>query len=179
VRDRSRSTTRWARRLLLVTAAATLTLWTADALLAPVADGQQTPPSGPPAPARPAPHGTPKGWKFTLPKGNPAKGREVFEKLECYSCHQVAGERFPAPNDAARVGPELASMASHHPAEFFAESIVNPSAVVDDRAWRGADGSSKMPSYNDTITVQELIDVVAYLKALKPPPGAKPHQHHH
>jgi mono/diheme cytochrome c family protein len=179
VRERPRSTTRWARRLLLVTTVAALALWIADALRAPVADGQQPPASGQPAPARPAPHGTPKGWKFTLPKGNPAKGRDVFEKLECYSCHQVAGEPFPAPSDAARVGPELASMAAHHPPEYFAESIVNPSAVVDNRAWRGADGSSKMPSYNDTITVQELIDVVAYLKALKPPAGAKPHQHHH
>ena len=34
-------------------------------------------------------HGTPKGWKFSWPKGDPAKGREVFAKLECYSCHEV------------------------------------------------------------------------------------------
>jgi mono/diheme cytochrome c family protein len=165
--------------VVLLTAVAALTVWIADARRAPIADAQQAPPSGQPAPTRPGPHGTPKGWKFTLPKGNPAKGREVFEKLECYSCHQVAGERFPAPSDTARLGPELASMAGHHPPEFFAESIVNPSAVVDDRAWRGPDGSSKMPSYNDAITVQELIDLVAYLKALKPPAGAKPQQHHH
>jgi len=26
-----------------------------------------------------------------------------------------------------------------------------------------------MPSYNDSLTVQELIDLVAYLKALRPP----------
>lgn len=179
VRKRSRPTTRWVRRLLLATTVAALTVWAADALFAPSADGQQAPASGQPAPARPAPHGTPKGWKFTLPKGNPAKGREVFEKLECYSCHQVAGERFPTPTDTEKIGPELASMAGHHPPEFFAESIVNPGAVVDNRAWRAPDGSSKMPSYNDTMTVQDLIDVVAYLKALKVPAGAKPHQHHH
>jgi hypothetical protein len=32
-----------------------------------------------------------------------------------------------------------------------------------------------MPSFNDTLTVQELLDLVAYLKALRPPsapPGA-------
>jgi hypothetical protein len=32
-----------------------------------------------------------------------------------------------------------------------------------------------MPSFNDTLTVQELLDLVAYLKSLRPsptPPGA-------
>jgi hypothetical protein len=50
-------------------------------------------------------HQTPAGWKFTWPKGDPLKGREVFVKLECYSCHEVTGEKFPAPG--SEVGPEL------------------------------------------------------------------------
>ena len=57
----------------------------------------------------------------------------------------------------------------HEPA-YFVEAIVNPSAVVDrGRGYEAADGSSKMPSYNDSLTVQELIDLVAYLRALRPP----------
>jgi mono/diheme cytochrome c family protein len=125
-----------------------------------------------PAPAKPVPehggHGTPEGWKFSWPAGNPASGREVFVKLECYTCHEVKGETFPAP-DPGRVGPELASMASLHPAEYFAEAIINPNAVVEeDRGYRAPDGKSKMPSYNDLVTVQEIIDLVAYLKYLKP-----------
>jgi len=81
----------------------------------PVLAQQPTRPGRAPA-QRPAPdphagHGTPKGWKFTLPKGDPAKGREVFAKLECYACHEVKGEKFPAPRDKDRVGPELAAMA--------------------------------------------------------------------
>jgi hypothetical protein len=80
----------------------------------------------------PAPvHGTPKGWRFTWPPGNPAKGREVFQKLQCYSCHEVRGERFPGPTDTGRLGPELSTMGPMHPPEFFAESIINPSAVVE------------------------------------------------
>ena len=31
-------------------------------------------------------HGTPESWKFGLPTGDPAKGREAFAKLECYKC---------------------------------------------------------------------------------------------
>src|SRR5215468_1092985 len=41
-------------------------------------------------------HGTPVGWRFTWPKGDAARGRDVFVKLECQSCHEVRGERFPA-----------------------------------------------------------------------------------
>ena len=108
-----------------------------------------------------------------LPKGNAAKGREVFVKLECYSCHEVKGEKFPGPSGGDKLGPELASMATHHPAEFFAEAIVNPSAVIDTGlGYEAPDGSSKMPSYNDSITVQELIDLVAFIQALKPPTDA-------
>src|SRR5438477_5124139 len=53
-------------------------------------------------------HGTPAGWTFTLPKGDAARGRAVFAKLECYSCHEVKGESFPKPG-GDKVGPELAS----------------------------------------------------------------------
>ena len=37
----------------------------------------------------------PIGWRFTMPKGDAAKGRAVFERFECYYCHQVRGENFP------------------------------------------------------------------------------------
>jgi hypothetical protein len=57
-----------------------------------------------------------------------------------------------------------------HPPEFFAESIINPSAVIErGRGYGTADGSSKMPSYGDSLTVQETIDLVAYLRQLRPP----------
>ena len=52
------------------------------------------------------------------------------------------------------------------------EAIVSPSAVIEKgRGYQGPDGSSKMPSFNDSLNVQELIDLVAFLKALKPPAG--------
>jgi L-cysteine S-thiosulfotransferase len=116
-------------------------------------------------------HGTPEGWKFTWPKGDPVKGREVFVKLECYSCHEVKGERFPAPG--GDVGPELSAMGPLHDAEYFAEAIINPNAVIEQgKGYAAADGSSKMPSFNELATVQEVIDLVAYLTGLKPPADA-------
>jgi mono/diheme cytochrome c family protein len=120
-------------------------------------------------------HGPPAGWTFTLPRGDAARGREVFAKLECYKCHEVHGESFPPPAESASVGPELASMVGHHPPEFFAESIMNPNAVIDEPRFRAPDGSSRMPSFNDSITVQELIDLVAFLLSLTPPAGDTDH----
>ena len=49
--------------------------------------------------------GTPPGWKFTVPDGDPKAGRAVFIKLECCSCHQVDGEKFPARGTERQTGP--------------------------------------------------------------------------
>jgi mono/diheme cytochrome c family protein len=117
-------------------------------------------------------HGTPKGWKFAWPKGDPAKGRAVFVKLECYSCHEVRGEKLPAPTEGAKLGPELSFMGPLHEVDYFAEAIINPSAVIEKgKGYEAPDGSSKMPSFNDSLNVQGLIDLVAFLRALRPPAG--------
>jgi mono/diheme cytochrome c family protein len=138
----------------------------------PVSAQQRPDRSAPPAsPSSPhEQHGTPKGWTFTWPKGDPAKGRAVFAKLECYSCHEVRGEKFPAPSEQGKVGPELSMMGPLHEVDYFAEAIINPGAVMErGKGYQAADGSSKMPSFNDSMSVQELIDLVAFLRALKPP----------
>jgi len=113
--------------------------------------------------------GVPPGWQFTLPEGEPKAGREVFVKLECYKCHEVKKERFPnAPKRGTETGPELTGMGGLHPAEYLAESILNPNAViVTGPGYAGPDGLSIMPDYRESLTVGELIDLVAYLKSLK------------
>jgi mono/diheme cytochrome c family protein len=127
--------------------------------------------------------GVPRRWKFLVPPGDPAEGRRVFVMMECFACHTVAGEEFP---DQSRIergpGPALTEMGSHHPAEYFAESIIHPNRVIVlGPGHTGWDSFSKMPSYADLMTVKQLIDVVAYLKSLKPvdPPTAHDHSRHH
>jgi hypothetical protein len=146
-----------------------------------VADAQPRPPAKPQTPRTTTPghgdHGTPAGWKLKWPKGDPARGRQAFVKFECYSCHEVKGEKFPAPTDKAKVGPELSMMGPLHDDLYFAEAIINPSAAIESgKPYGGADGSSKMPSYNDSMLVQEVIDLVAFLRSLKPV-GAMPAGH--
>jgi Cu/Ag efflux protein CusF len=111
----------------------------------------------------------PQGWRFTMPKGDPAKGKAVFEKFECYYCHEVRGDNFPSPTENA---PELSQMGPAHPVEFFAESIINPNAVVP-KSYRQSDGTSPMTNFAAKMTVQELIDVSAYVASLKPKDGPK------
>ena len=108
----------------------------------------------------------PQNWRFAMPKGDPGKGRAVFVKFECYFCHEVRGEDFPFAG--VDYGPELSQMGAMHPLEYFAESVINPSAWAA-KEDRDADGKSKMPAYNDRMTVQELIDLSAYLASLRPP----------
>jgi Cu/Ag efflux protein CusF len=114
----------------------------------------------------------PKGWQFTMPKGDVVKGREAFEKFACYVCHEVRGEKFPAAAPGSVLGPELSQMGPLHPLEFFTESIVNPSAHAS-KKYRGPDGKSTMPAVNDRMTVQELIDLSSYIASLKPKGVAK------
>jgi sulfur-oxidizing protein SoxX len=112
--------------------------------------------------------GVPPGWKFALPGGDAVKGRQVFADLECYKCHTVKGESFPASGgDAKNVGPELTGMGNQHPAEYFAESILAPNAVIlDGPGYIGPDGKSIMPSYADSLSVTQLVDLVAFIQSL-------------
>lgn len=117
-------------------------------------------------------HGMKSDWKFTLPQGDPVEGRKLFVEAECYKCHDVKGEKFPGVAEAEKgVGPELSQMAGMHPAEFFAESIINPNAVIDPKGkelgYIGEDGKSKMPDYSDTFTAKQVADLASYIVSLK------------
>jgi len=122
--------------------------------------------------------GVPPGWRFTIPAGDPAKGREVFAALECHSCHEVTGAGFPA-KATGKSGPDLTRMGAHHPAEYFAESILDPNAVIIDApGFHGPDGRSTMPSYNDSLTLDQWVNLVAYLKGLTGDGGQPGHDAH-
>ncbi len=107
--------------------------------------------------------GVPLGWQLTPPPGDVAAGRQAFRDLGCAACHRVAGEPFPRASGEF----DLSGMGSHHPPAYFAESILNPDAVlVDTPGAIGEDGHSTMPAYPD-LTVRELADLVAYLTSLR------------
>ena len=152
---------------------------TTGVAVASLAVAQNSAPQSASSPSRPSPirvtmeqlhaqGGVPRHWKFLMPPGDAAEGRKVFVTMECFACHQVKGETFPATSKTPRgAGPDLTGMGAHHPAEYFAESVLNPSRVIVlGTGYTGADGLSKMPSYTDTMTLRQLVDLVAYLKSL-------------
>jgi len=125
--------------------------------------------------------GVPRGWRFTIPPGDPAAGRKVFIELECFKCHTVKGENFSAAaaKQADEVGPDLTGMGDHHPAEYFAESILHPNKVlVEGPGYIGPDGKSRMPEYLESMTLREWVDLVAYLDGLKDPSHSQAHATH-
>ena len=108
--------------------------------------------------------GVPRGWSFTPPPGDAARGRQVFVRSGCFACHAVAGEPFPP---SSGVGPDLTGAGEHHPAGYLLESVINPHAViVQGPGYTGPDGLSIMPSYADRLAVQEVLDLVSYLRTL-------------
>ena len=108
--------------------------------------------------------GVPRGWTLTLPAGDAARGREVFARLQCFTCHAVSGEKFPGPS---KPGPALTGVGEHHPVGYLLESILNPNAViVEAPGYTGPDDRSIMPDYRDELSANDLVDLVAYLKSL-------------
>lgn len=110
---------------------------------------------------------SPRG--FSLPEGDPQEGREAFLELGCNACHTVSGVELPAPEVAGPVSVELGGGVTV--VETYGQlvtSIINPSHRVAPRLDRAEvvdqEGESMMPSFNQQLSVQDLIDLVAFLQ---------------
>jgi CxxC motif-containing protein (DUF1111 family) len=104
----------------------------------------------------------PKDWSFSFPDGNQDTGKHLFIQMECYACHTI---KLPKESLAARpgkVGPELTGY-SVLPKEYLASSIIKAHTVVAAPGYTVKDGKAGMGNYNHFLTVQELIDLVAFL----------------
>lgn len=105
---------------------------------------------------------------FSLPEGSTVSGRQAFLYMHCHECHTVAGDELPAVSLAEPPFVELGGPVTR--VKTYGElvtSIINPSHKLA-RGYPAEqvanDGESKMPNYNGYMTVQELIDIVAYLQ---------------
>ena len=113
--------------------------------------------------ARPGTGGSRAGT-VTPPRGDAERGRTVFARLECASCHAVPDQSFSPPT---RPGPDLAGIGARHPGELV-ESIMNPNAqILDGPGYTDERGLSTMPDYSDRLTVGELSDLVEYLRSFE------------
>ena len=117
---------------------------------------------------------------FHLPAGDPAAGRQAFVALGCNACHEVAGVPIEYLEGIAHV--QLGGTTTH--VKTYGElvtSIINPShKIAREHREAGAvlQGESVMTYLylNQVMTVQELVDLVAFLEPtyeIEPPPPAK------
>ena len=106
----------------------------------------------------------PPGWSFSFPDGNAKSGQTVFMRMECYSCHRISipGETLPA--KPGGIGPDLTPAYAQLPKGYLAEAIIKAHTVVAAPGYVMKDGLAGMGNYNHFLTVQELIDLVAFLK---------------
>lgn len=105
---------------------------------------------------------------FTLPQGNAAHGAELFVKYQCLSCHTLEGYARPEELDESGVtialGGKVPKLKNY---QELVMSIINPShrlasGYAPELLVRS--GESIMPSYNDVMTVTDLIDLVTFLE---------------
>jgi L-cysteine S-thiosulfotransferase len=105
----------------------------------------------------------PQGWKFTFPDGLAPAGKTVFLRMQCYSCHtiRIPGERLPL--RAKVIGPDLTGYSALSK-EYLAESIIKAHTIVAAPGYTVKEGRAAMGVQNHFLTVQELIDLVAFLR---------------
>jgi mono/diheme cytochrome c family protein len=99
---------------------------------------------------------------------DPESGRQAFIDLKCVACHQVRGDSdLPVPITKQQ-GPVLAAWAIRSPGDLM-DSIIAPSHRIapgsDGRDTQG--GLSRMANFNDSMTVRQLIDILAYLNSFE------------
>ncbi len=101
---------------------------------------------------------------FRLPDGNAEKGQQAFLALQCNQCHQVDGVDFPAPKKFnLLLGGDTARLKTYGE---LVTSIINPSHVLSDKYQQQLTDSkeSPMPKFNAEMTVEQLVDLVAFLQ---------------
>ncbi len=105
---------------------------------------------------------------FVLPEGDAEAGKTHFVSLGCVNCHVVVGAELPEPSAEGPVRVQLGSRTGRKMTYGqLVTAIVNPShrlPIGHDRTGLSADGQSRMPVYNDVLTVTQLTDLIAFLQ---------------
>ena len=116
-------------------------------------------------------NGPKSGAGLRLPDGDVQRGKAAFLELKCNTCHTVAGTEIPSPSqDYAYVrvvvlGGEVRQVKTYG---ALVTSIINPShslAPGYPKELIAKGNESAMTNFNDTMTVRQLIDLVAFLQS--------------
>jgi hypothetical protein len=114
--------------------------------------------------------GDPKSARgFSLPEGDADKGKTVFVKLQCNGCHTVGDiEKISIEGGlqkSVQLGGKVTKIKTHGE---LVTSVINPDhriAAGYPIATTKQGGKSKMPGLNSQMSVQELIDLIAFMES--------------
>ena len=116
---------------------------------------------------------------FRLPEGNSERGQAAFLQMKCHQCHPVAGMVLPTSDAPMPISMELGGVVRK--VKTYGElvtSIIQPQHIVSPEymeklAVHNGTSASPMPSFNDTMTVAQLTDIVTFLheRYQKAPPS--------
>ena len=119
---------------------------------------------------------------FRLPPGGDAvKGKAAFLAFVCPECHTISGLDLPRPAAPLPAPVVLGGTVNRRPTDgYLVTSVIYPSDQLARYPARDipAAGQSRMPHYADRMTVQQLTDIVAFLKAQyveRPPAPVSPY----
>lgn len=106
-------------------------------------------------------------WGFNLPDGDPVKGEAVFKKYQCTSCHVL--ENYDGNSTEHEISPPVTLGGEVTKVKTYADlltSIINPSHKISLQYKHRPDemGYTKMPNFNEVMTVQELVDLVTFIQ---------------
>jgi len=108
---------------------------------------------------------------FHLPGGDPEVGKANFVSFNCHRCHDVEGVDLPEQEGEVfakvTLGGEIYRVRSYGD---LVTSVISPDHKLADqyreslpKGTKPEDATSPMPVFNRELTVQELIDLVAFL----------------
>ncbi|MEI8596590.1 c-type cytochrome [Photobacterium sp. Hal280] len=103
---------------------------------------------------------------FSLPQGNAELGEQVFVKYQCLSCHTMAGyetdtENLPGSMETpVALGGQVSRIRTY---PELVTSVINPSHRLAE-GYEAESDQSVMPSFNDVMTVTELVNLVYFLE---------------
>jgi L-cysteine S-thiosulfotransferase len=125
---------------------------------------------------------------FRLPEGDIQQGQAAFLQMNCHQCHTVAGLTLPNSDSPSKIamqlGGEVRKVKSYGE---LVTSIIKPQHIVSPEYLEklgeaGKQGAaSPMPSYNDTMTVTQMTNIVSFLHSRyqkTAPQGAPPYPYY-
>jgi mono/diheme cytochrome c family protein len=108
------------------------------------------------------------GVGFRLPDGNVDRGKQAFIDLKCSSCHSVEGVHFGTNQITGHLnivlGGETLMVRTYGQ---LVTAIINPSHIITSRfkdQLKLEGKLSPMPEFNEVMTVEQMIDLVAFLQ---------------